>query len=75
MKGVYPSTFLSERRLERGAGLWDKRGLSCPRQSETTEEGGEEVSEGVEMGGGGEESLSPSSLPHEGGTSGGSTPQ
>ena len=74
MKGVYPSTFLSERRLERGAGLWDKRGLSCPRQSETTEEGGE-VSEGVEMGGGGEESLSPSSLPHEGGTSGGSTPQ
>ena len=66
MKGVWPSTFLSVRREVRGAGLWVRMGDSSPRQRVTSEGGREE--------GGGDESLSPSSLA-QGAGSGGSRGQ
>ena len=62
MKGVWPSTFLSVRREARGAGLWVRTGDSSPRQRVTSEGGREE--------GGGDESLSPSSLAQGAGSGG-----
>lgn len=65
MKGVWPSIFLSPSREKRGEGCWVSSRLSCSRQRDTMEGDTEEVG-----GGGGEESLSPSSLAQGAGSGG-----
>lgn len=65
MKGVWPSIFLSPSREKRGEGCCVSSRLSCSRQRETIE--GDIVEVG---GGGGEVSLSPSSLAQGAGSGG-----